>query len=124
MQLLIVLLFHRYEEFHPFLFCQHAKSRYVEFESFNKVCSGFDTNVHTFARGLSLKIRGIINIAFSFLFSPPAPMKLFHMFTSLPQDSIITELTHMKLLMACVSRCTLHTTHDTLYEEPGGLKLK
>lgn len=32
------LLFNRYEEFHPFLFCQHEKSRSVEFESFNKVC--------------------------------------------------------------------------------------
>uniref|UniRef100_A0A673NF03 Ribosome quality control complex subunit NEMF n=1 Tax=Sinocyclocheilus rhinocerous TaxID=307959 RepID=A0A673NF03_9TELE len=31
------LLFNRYEEFHPFLFCQHEKSRSVEFESFNKV---------------------------------------------------------------------------------------
>ncbi|ROL51281.1 Nuclear export mediator factor Nemf [Anabarilius grahami] len=30
-----------YEEFHPFLFCQHAKSRYVEFESFNKAVDEF-----------------------------------------------------------------------------------
>ncbi len=35
------LLFNRYEEFHPFLFCQHEKSCYVEFESFNKVCAGY-----------------------------------------------------------------------------------
>uniref|UniRef100_A0A8C1QKL4 Ribosome quality control complex subunit NEMF n=1 Tax=Cyprinus carpio TaxID=7962 RepID=A0A8C1QKL4_CYPCA len=30
-----------YEEFHPFLFCQHEKSRSVEFESFNKVLDEF-----------------------------------------------------------------------------------
>lgn len=30
-----------YEEFHPFLFCQHAKSRHVEFESFNKAVDEF-----------------------------------------------------------------------------------
>lgn len=30
-----------YEEFHPFLFCQHVKSRYVEFESFNKAVDEF-----------------------------------------------------------------------------------
>lgn len=37
------LLFNRYEEFHPFLFCQHEKSCCVEFESFNKVCAGSHT---------------------------------------------------------------------------------
>lgn len=26
-----------YEEFHPFLFAQHAKSPYVEFDTFDKV---------------------------------------------------------------------------------------
>uniref|UniRef100_A0A8C1TW71 Ribosome quality control complex subunit NEMF n=1 Tax=Cyprinus carpio TaxID=7962 RepID=A0A8C1TW71_CYPCA len=30
-----------YEEFHPFLFCQHEKSRSVEFESFNKAVDEF-----------------------------------------------------------------------------------
>lgn len=30
-----------YEEFHPFLFCQHEKSCYVEFESFNKAVDEF-----------------------------------------------------------------------------------
>ncbi|XP_051578777.1 ribosome quality control complex subunit NEMF-like isoform X1 [Myxocyprinus asiaticus] len=30
-----------YEEFHPFLFCQHAKSPHVEFESFNKAVDEF-----------------------------------------------------------------------------------
>nr|XP_055027508.1 ribosome quality control complex subunit NEMF-like [Misgurnus anguillicaudatus] len=30
-----------YEEFHPFLFCQHEKSHYVEFESFNKAVDEF-----------------------------------------------------------------------------------
>ncbi|KAL1257316.1 hypothetical protein QQF64_010560 [Cirrhinus molitorella] len=30
-----------YEEFHPFLFCQHEKSRYVEFETFNKAVDEF-----------------------------------------------------------------------------------
>ncbi|XP_043088326.1 nuclear export mediator factor NEMF-like isoform X2 [Puntigrus tetrazona] len=30
-----------YEEFHPFLFCQHEKSSYVEFESFNKAVDEF-----------------------------------------------------------------------------------
>lgn len=30
-----------YEEFHPFLFCQHEKSRCVEFESFNKAVDEF-----------------------------------------------------------------------------------
>ncbi|XP_073683210.1 ribosome quality control complex subunit NEMF [Garra rufa] len=30
-----------YEEFHPFLFCQHEKSRYVELESFNKAVDEF-----------------------------------------------------------------------------------
>ncbi|XP_050988498.1 ribosome quality control complex subunit NEMF [Labeo rohita] len=30
-----------YEEFHPFLFCQHEKSRFVEFESFNKAVDEF-----------------------------------------------------------------------------------
>lgn len=28
---------HRYDEFHPFLFAQHAKSPYLEFETFDKV---------------------------------------------------------------------------------------
>lgn len=27
----------RYDEFHPFLFAQHAKSPYLEFDSFDKV---------------------------------------------------------------------------------------
>lgn len=40
------LLFNRYEEFHPFLFCQHEKSCYVEFESFNKVSAGFARCIH------------------------------------------------------------------------------
>lgn len=31
----------RYEEFHPFLFSQHSKSPYLEFESFDKVCGSF-----------------------------------------------------------------------------------
>ncbi|XP_067310891.1 ribosome quality control complex subunit NEMF-like isoform X2 [Pseudorasbora parva] len=30
-----------YEEFHPFLLCQHRQSRYVEFESFNKAVDEF-----------------------------------------------------------------------------------
>ncbi|XP_052008996.1 ribosome quality control complex subunit NEMF-like isoform X2 [Xyrauchen texanus] len=30
-----------YEEFHPFLFCQHVKSPHVEFESFNKAVDEF-----------------------------------------------------------------------------------
>lgn len=27
----------RYDEFHPFLFAQHAKSPYLEFDTFDKV---------------------------------------------------------------------------------------
>lgn len=28
---------YRYDEFHPFLFAQHAKSPYLEFDTFDKV---------------------------------------------------------------------------------------
>lgn len=31
---------YRYDEFHPFLFAQHAKSPYLEFDSFDKVNIG------------------------------------------------------------------------------------
>lgn len=33
----IECVFYRYEEFHPFLFSQHSKGPYLEFDSFNKV---------------------------------------------------------------------------------------
>lgn len=33
----IINVFYRYEEFHPFLFCQHSQCPYIEFESFDKV---------------------------------------------------------------------------------------
>lgn len=32
-----IVFFYRYEEFHPFLFAQHANSHYVEFDTFDKV---------------------------------------------------------------------------------------
>lgn len=82
MQLLIVLFFHRYEEFHPFLFCQHANSRYVELESFNKVCIGFSQVCCVrLSVCLALQIRGII----AFSLCCPALMKLFHTLTSIPR---------------------------------------
>lgn len=31
---------YRYDEFHPFLFAQHAKNPYLEFDSFDKVNMG------------------------------------------------------------------------------------
>lgn len=36
-QLVMMMSIHRYDEFHPFLFAQHAKSPYVELDTFDKV---------------------------------------------------------------------------------------
>ena len=36
-----------YEEFHPFLFTQNAKSHYVEFDSFDKVTFKNKCCIHT-----------------------------------------------------------------------------
>lgn len=37
---------YRYDEFHPFLFAQHAKSPYLEFETFDKVISPVTNRLH------------------------------------------------------------------------------
>uniref|UniRef100_A0A8C8CL18 Ribosome quality control complex subunit NEMF n=1 Tax=Oncorhynchus tshawytscha TaxID=74940 RepID=A0A8C8CL18_ONCTS len=36
-----IVFFYRYEEFHPFLFAQHANSHYVEFDTFDKAVDEF-----------------------------------------------------------------------------------
>lgn len=36
-QFIMLMSTHRYDEFHPFLFAQHAKSPYVELDTFDKV---------------------------------------------------------------------------------------
>lgn len=37
---------YRYDEFHPFLFAQHAKSPYLEFDTFDKVLSPVTNRLH------------------------------------------------------------------------------
>lgn len=62
--------FNRYEEFHPFLFSQHSKSPYVEFESFDKVC-GSCCNWFAFS------IMPLWAYFFHLTFLPPRPLMSF-----------------------------------------------
>lgn len=46
---------YRYDEFHPFLFAQHANSPYLEFDTFDKVNNGIASNLVEFREALFRK---------------------------------------------------------------------